>query len=240
MRIWIKTYILSIRKDIAWLLFTDVVFLLFMELVLRKIPAPYPIFVRIGDLFFTLAISFLASFIFYFVQIHLSKIREKKNIYPVIASLFSRMMDSEKSIITGLMGTEWDDLTEDVIKENVAKLNLYEKAPLVIGGLKGDRKANWIEYCLYRVRRFDKNWGMMMHYSSYLDSEFMAILSRMQQPYGLLRFVRDTMQLSIDTGHPLQVDPNAYRMFVNFWLFIKEQEEYYNRELKSYEKIAYK
>ena len=79
-----------------------------------------------------------------------------------------------------------------------------------------------------------------MHYSSYLDSEFMAILSRMQQPYGLLHFVRDTMQLSIDTGHPLQVDPNAYRMFVNFWLFIKEQEEYYNRELKSYEKIAYK
>lgn len=235
---WIKTYILSIRKDIAWLLFADVVFLLIMELVLRKIPSPYPIFVRIGDLLVTLAISFLASFIFYFVQIHLSKIKERKDIYPVIASLFTRMMDSEKSIITELMGTKWDELTEDVIKENVAKLNLYNKAPLVLGGPNGDRKANWVEYCLYRVRRFDKNWGMMMHYSSYLDSDFMAILSRMQQPYGVLRFVRDTMQLSIDTGHPLQVDPNAYGMFVDFWLFIKEQEEYYNRELKEYETVA--
>ncbi len=74
----------------------------------------------------------------------------------------------------------------------------------------------------------------MMYYSSYLDSEFMAILSRMQQPYGLLRFVRDTMQLSIDTGHPLQVDPNAYGMFVDFWLFRDEwqvddyMDAYYN------------
>ena len=235
MRKWIKTYILSIRKDIAWLLFADLIFLLFMELVLRKIAAPYPIFVWFGDLFVTLAISFLASFIFYFVQIHLSKIKERKDIYPVIASLFSRMMDSEKSILTGLMGTKWDELTEDVIKKNVTKLNLYDKAPLVLGGPNGDRKANWVEYCLYRIRRFDKNWGMMMHYSSYLESEFMAILSRMQHPYGLLRFVRDTMQLSIETGHPLQVDPNTYGMFVDFWLFIKEQEDYYNRELKMYE-----
>ena len=65
---------------------------------------------------------------------------------------------------------------------------------------------------------------MRMYYSSYLDSEFMAILPRMQQSYCLLHFVRYTMQLSIDTDHPLHVDPNAYRMFVDFWLLIKEQE----------------
>lgn len=238
MRKWFKTYVMSLRRDIAWLLFADAVFLLFMELVLRKIEAPYPIFVRIGDFFVTLGVSFIASFIFYYVQIHLSKTKEKNDIYPVIASLFSRMIDSEKSIITGLMGTKREELKEDVIKENVAKLNLYDKAPLVLGVPNGYRKANWIEFCLYRVRRFDKNWGMMMYYSSYLDSKFMAILSRMQHPYGLLSFVRDTMQLSIETGHPLQVDPNAYGMFVDFWLFIKEQEEYFNRELKPYETVA--
>lgn len=229
---WFKTYVMSLRKDIAWLLFVDAVFLLFMELVLRDIPAPYPIFVRIGDLFVTLGVSFIASFIFYYVQIHLSKTREKIDIYPVVASLFSRMMDSEKSIIIGLMGTEWEKLSEDVIKKNVSKLNLYDKAPLVLGGPRGDRKANWVEFCLYRVHRIDKNWGMMMHYSSYLDSRCMAILSRVQQPNGLLRFVRDTMQMSVDTGHSLRVDPNAYGMFVDFWLFIEEQEEYYNKELK--------
>ena len=55
---WFKTYVLSIRKDFVCLLVVDAIFLLIMELVLKKIPAPYPVFVRIGDLMVTLAVSF--------------------------------------------------------------------------------------------------------------------------------------------------------------------------------------
>ena len=60
MKRWIREYLFSIRKDLLFMLLADVVFLLVMELVLREIPAPYPIFVKIGDVMVTLAISFIA------------------------------------------------------------------------------------------------------------------------------------------------------------------------------------
>ena len=79
---WWKTYVKSIRKDLVVMLLADIVFLLVMELFLRNIPAPFPVFVKIGDLLVTLAVSFLASFIFYFVQVHLPETQQKTNIYP--------------------------------------------------------------------------------------------------------------------------------------------------------------
>lgn len=63
---WYNTYVKSLRRDIVYLLIADCVFLLVMELWLRKIPAPFPIFVKIGDVLVTLGISFLASFIFFY------------------------------------------------------------------------------------------------------------------------------------------------------------------------------
>lgn len=51
---WFKTYVMSIRRDFVCLLIVDAIFLLVMELVLMKIPAPFTIFVRIGDLMVTL------------------------------------------------------------------------------------------------------------------------------------------------------------------------------------------
>lgn len=89
---WWKTYVKSIRKDLVVMLLADIVFLLVMELFLRNIPAPFPVFVRIGDLLVTLAVSFLASFIFYFVQVHLPETQQKTNIYPSLAFWFNRIV----------------------------------------------------------------------------------------------------------------------------------------------------
>ena len=74
------------------MLFADVIFLLVMELVFRKIPAPFLFFVKIGDVMVTLAISVIASFIFYFVQVHMPDIRHKANVYPCVAKLFHRIL----------------------------------------------------------------------------------------------------------------------------------------------------
>ncbi len=85
---WYRTYIKSIRRDIVIILIIDLLYLFIMEVWLRCIPAPYPIFVKIGDLFVTLGISFIASFIFYLVQVHLPRIKEKEDLFPYIASMF--------------------------------------------------------------------------------------------------------------------------------------------------------
>lgn len=233
MRKWFKTYIMSVRKDIAWLLLTDVVFLLIMELVLRKIPAPYPMFVRLGDLFVTLAISFLASFIFYFVQVHLSGVKEKEDIYPSLAKLFSSMLGLEKNLLTQLLGIKKEEMSVEQIKSCVEKLDLYTDAPLTIGSANAaDHRANWIEYCLYRVERIDKTWNLLINYSAYLDSECMSILIRIQNDCTFLDQVRRMFPICNGRMHRLSIEDSG--LFVEFWHFVEEQDAYYHKVFASY------
>ena len=202
-----------------------------MEVWLRCIPAPYPIFVKIGDLFVTLGISFIASFIFYLVQVHLPRIKEKEDLFPYIASMFHSILSTEKEIITELLGLKMEKLTEESIKEKVKGLDLYSEAPLIIG-VDSDQKANWIEYCLYSMNRIDRTWNMLMNYSAYLDSECMALLYRIQNSGCFLDRIRYQFPLYNGTCRRL-----SYRLpesFIRFWHFIEEQQVYYDRALARY------
>ena len=230
---WFKTYVLSIRKDFLWLLFADVTFLLIMELVLKKISAPYAIFVRIGELFVTLGVSFLASFIFYFVQVHMHRIKEKEHVYPSIAMMFNAIICAEKDILTQLLGIKMEDMSEEAIKGRAQHIDLYKEAPLTIGSANNaDHRANWLEYCMYRVGHIDRNVDMLLHLSAYLDSECMNILMCIQNFDMFLGQVRRLFPLCNDRNHTLTYQaPGPY---IQLWHFIEEQEAYYDREFNSY------
>ena len=229
---WFQTYVLSIRRDFLWLLFVDALFLLIMELILKKMPAPYAIFERIGDLFVALGVSFFASFIFYFVQVHMHRIKEKEHLYPSIAMMFNAIISAETDILTQLMGIKMKDMSEEVIKEKAQNIDLYKEAPLIIGGPTGDHKANWLEYCIYRVSLIDRNVDMMLHFSSYLDGECMKILMRIQNFDTFLGQVRRLFPMCNGKAHSL-----TYQVpgpFIQLWHFIEEQEAYYDREFSRY------
>ena len=229
---WYRKYIMSIRKDLVIILIIDILFLLIMELILKEIPAPYSIFMKMGSFFETLAVSFIASFIFYIVQVHLPRIKEKENIFPYIASMFNSILDVEKDILTQLLKLKMEEITEESIKEKVNGLDLYSDAPLIIGGLDSDKKANWIEYCLVKVQDLDRKWNMMMNYSAYLDSECMALLYRMQSSGCFLETIRILFSMFVNSKHKL---PYKYPdTFVDFWHFIDEQQDYYDRVLVKY------
>ena len=230
---WFKTYVLSIRRDFVCLLIVDAIFLLIMELVLKKIPAPYTIFIRIGDLMVTLAVSSIASFIFYFVQVHMPKIKERERIYPSIAKMFNSILSAETDILTQLLGLKMKEMSEEAIKEKTKHIDLYKEAPLTIGSPQGDHRANWLEYCIYRVRIIDRNTDMMLNVSAYLDSECLDILMRIQDSETFFFFLRRLFPMCIAGGvHKLQYqipDP-----FIRLWHFIEEQEAYYDRVFGKY------
>lgn len=225
MKSWIKEYLFSLRKDLLYLLLVDVFFLLLMELVLRKIPAPFPFFVKIGDLMVTLAISFMASFIFYFVQVHMPDVRHKANVYPCVAKLFHRILINEKALLKNYVGAEsYEELTADMIKQGARSRDVnVQDAPLYLAG--AERNANWIEYGFHQVDDIDKYWEMMMKYSSYLDSECISILANIQDD-NLLHFFRTMRKLykSLQFGEMHGFD----ELFFRFWHAIQSQEKYYN------------
>ena len=112
---WIKKYLCSLRRDLKILVVLDIACLLFMELVLRRISAPFPIFVKIGEVFVALAISFLASVILYFVQVHMPREKEKADLFPLLSSQFKSILGSEKAIPTRFLGLSMEEMSEDTI-----------------------------------------------------------------------------------------------------------------------------
>lgn len=225
MKRWIREYIFSLRKDLLYMLFADVIFLLVMELVFRKIPAPFPIFVKIGDVMVTLAISVIASFIFYFVQVHMPDIRHKANVYPCVAKLFHRILINEKALLKNYVGAQsYEDLTENVIKMGVMRRDVnVQDAPLFLAG--DNRNANWLEYGFHQVDDIDKYWEMIMKYSSFLDSKCISILADIKED-SLLHFFRTMRRLykSLQFGEMHGFD----ELFLKLWQSIQSQEKYYN------------
>ncbi len=232
MQKWFRTYVCSLRKDIVILLIIDIGLLLFMELVLRRIPAPYPSFIKIGDAFSAIGIALLASIIFYFIQIHLPSIKQKRDLYPVIAALFIRIMNEEKLLLSTLLGTKMEEMSVENITKNARNINMYSKAPLVFAEFGGDRVSNLIEYCLVEVKRIDNNWDMLMRYSIYMDSEGLALLSKIHSPARFLHFVRTVFPICIKTGKPFSLGSGIETLLIDFWDSIKEQEYYYNKVLR--------
>lgn len=229
---WYKIYIKSLRRDIVYLLIADMVFLVVSEFGLKQILAPFEWFVTVGDIAFTLAVSFIASFIFYFVQIHIHKINEKEKVYPSIAQIFRFVINAEWDLLINLLGIKKGEITEDKIREKVQEIDLYTEAPLVIGRPDGDHKANWIEYSIYQVRTIDRNWDMMMNMSAYLDSECMNLLLRIQNSDTFLINVRRLFPMC--NGNPHRITYKVPMPFIKFWHFIEEQEAYYDREFNRY------
>lgn len=234
MRKWWKTYIKSLRRDIVILLILDVAFLLVMELWLRNIPAPFPIFVKIGNLTVTLAISFLASFVFYFVQVHLHDTKQKADLYPSVAALYKRILITEKRMIQNFAGAaSYDELTAEMIEKGVNDRDINKKdAPLVIAG-NPDRNANWLEYAFDELRDIDKSWDMIMRYSYYLDSECLSLLSKVQSD-GTLGFFRTMKGIYLSTQKSFELKGFGLG-FVSLWNLVKEQEAYYNKTFAEFD-----
>ena len=229
---WINTYVLSLRGDILNMLLADAILLLPLELVFKQIPAPYPFFVTFGNIVETLLISFIASFIFYFVQVHMPETKQKEDLYPSIAALYFRILHTEKSLLYNFVGANsYEELNEDIIKAGARARDVnIQDAPLILAGL--ERNANWLEYGFNAIEEIDKTWEMIMKYSTFLDSECLSLLSRLQSGgvLGVFRALRGIYR-TLKNGVNIEGIENE---FVTFWHFVQVQDDYYNRVFAPY------
>ena len=222
---WIQNYICTLSKDLKILLLANFIFLLILEATLIMMPTMWHVTKTICEIAATLSISFFASFIFYFVQVHLPEIRHKANVYPSIANIFESILLFQKSLLTNFVGVkEYRDLTDDVIRTGVTNRNVHlQDAPLHMIG--PDRSADWIEYGMHQVNSIDDRWELLMKYSSYLDSECISILADIRED-SLLHFFRSMRKLynSLQFGELHGFED----LFLKFWYSIQQQEKYYN------------
>ena len=101
---------------------------------------------------------------------------------------------------------------------------------MVLAGL--NRRANWMEYGFNEVSDIDQTWEMIMKYSSYLDSECLSILAKIQNNSVLTFFRR---MRGIYYALPNDINIRGFEQnYVEFWHLIQVQEKYYNKVFANY------
>ena len=76
--------LLRVRKELNIFLGISVVAVVSIGVLLRDIPEIIPKGAEIGEVFYRLSLSYIASYIFYFVVVHLKAEKDKKNISAYI------------------------------------------------------------------------------------------------------------------------------------------------------------
>lgn len=82
------------------------------------------------------------------------------------------------------------------------------------------------------IEEIDKTWEMIMKYSTFLDSECLSLLSRLQSGgvLGVFRALRGIYR-TLKNGVNIEGIENE---FVTIWHFVQVQDDYYNRVFASY------
>lgn len=152
-------------------------------------------------------------------------------LYPTIATYFYRILILEQNLLKNFINIEqYNTISEEIIRTGIQSRNisLYD-SPLYLIDKK--RYADWIEYGINQVQEIDKNWEMIMYYSSYLDNTYLSILARIQNDC-LLDYFRSMKYIyhfsNIGKMNGLE------QSFISLWHFIKEQEDYYFKRFAPY------
>ena len=162
---------------------------LILVLVITFFSEKIPLFISFGQeietLLFRLSLSFLASYVFYFVVVHYKSYRDKQNLYPYVRGYTASILNKYEGLFNALKGAAYNDyekhtyktlneLSIDSIEETLLHIDVRTSAPLFSAHL--GRNLNWIEYLVYTSNEIEKSIDDLLLVSSHLDSELIKIL----------------------------------------------------------------
>nr|WP_306288236.1 hypothetical protein [Pseudoalteromonas sp. WY3] len=180
-----KPSIVPKNKTLNCLFLLSLIFVLVITFFSTKIPLLVSFGQEIEVLIFRLSLSFLASYVFYFVVVHYKSYRDKKNLYPYVKGYTASILDKYEGLFNALKAEAYNDyekhtyktlnkLSIDSIEETLLLIDVRTSAPLVSAHL--GRKLNWMEYLVYTSNEIEKSINDLLLVSSHLDSELIKIL----------------------------------------------------------------
>lgn len=163
------------------------------------------------DLHFNLSASFVSSYIFYYIVVHLKEKKDFKNTAPHLNILTDRILALHKSIIIGLdrrvTGTAQYDgvptLTESELDVLIDTLNYEEKAPLHLASER--RSATWREYLIIQGEDIKKNIDKILVLTPFLQSDFAKIILELDSTI----FLKFTEDLKSPTFYAMITNPKS-------------------------------
>jgi hypothetical protein len=233
----VRKSLMNIEKFIKQKL-TDIVLLLlaFLAIVVLLIKVGHPtgdsIRYRMFDVLYWLSVSYIPGYIIYFLISALPRRRDRKIIFPFVATQSSIIIGSSKGILQDLEKASGQSLVGTISKNSIAlileNIDPNSNSP-VLGMEKIPKYGNWMIYLDWQKRRTLKAIERVIPHFPSLDSEYVKIVSKIENCalFDQLDSILNTMPIR-----------NADSTFLTsaltgYFLLIQELEIYVEKNMKA-------
>lgn len=207
-----------VKKSLNILLAIAFTIVIAMDVALRDIPELFPKGAAIGEAIYRLSLSFIASYIFYFVVVHLKAEKDRKNISAyllrsttgILANASNLMRDILKNSGTITMEHE---VTNEVLFDALRKIGPNQRTVERTYDI-GISNPTWTQYLTYFERRCLANISEAFEKMSLLDTELVALLSELRHS-GLFRHLEIARNPGVKNANFETVYPDFHAYFSN-------------------------
>jgi len=219
-------------KILIWCFWAAIIFIFSYDFFLSQIPEKIPGGNKFGSIFYKICFAFVTSYIFYFVNVHLKKKDDKKNLSPYLAKksifIFGRLkgLIPEISKASGITFNTTYPTREELL-EACKRIPPNSAAPMLTS--PANIHLTWTQYLNYHrsevTGAIQKMFALMPH----LESKHIKILSDIDECFFF------KMLIAFESIPTSNADLEyLHDSFFKYTLLIKELESYYNEKLKSF------
>lgn len=206
---------------------------LLMDIYLKNIPEIVPWGYKFGEVYYKLCLSFFASYIFYFIVVHIKQVEDKNNVNIFIEKQVSRIIEDYKLQINAIK-KETDYIDEKLyleiseLEEIFKKINSTNNAPLILGFNKICKYANWMQYFEFHNKNTKEHIKKVFSHMLYLDSKLVKTLAHIDDcsHFSIVALLKD---LHINTSFA-----SFSSTFYEYSKLCAELEAYYQSKLINY------
>lgn len=173
-----------------------------------------------------LCLSYIAGYIFYFLNIYLVERKEKKHIMPFIASNVIRLISNNHTIIHNATGNMKFDfnwwLKEKEWEDSLSKINYEDKVKFYFP------KENWMYFISKRNKSTIDTIDKLFLSGKHLDEELRNILLEIKKS----SFLNEDNNLFLDNNLGKQ-----YKTWFRYFERVEKLKPYFDKNLKTYYKF---
>jgi hypothetical protein len=239
----------SIQSGIFGLFLITLALVILHDFVLSEILREYSFdnyIVKVDNLIYFLSLSYIASFIFYFLVVHLKNLQNKFNIYEYIENKNKNIIQEVERFLGDFKKTtKINYISKFPTKEELDKffnnINLISPSPEIIFDEISGHFISWFDYFKDHKKSINKVLEKIYHYIIYLESDYVKLLLHIED----CNFFNDLDRISgfIVFDNNLKKDINLTKNLVKYikpgalskslfeyFSLIKELELYAKRE----------
>ena len=225
-------YIFSVPLLLNLVLLIAILSVIVMDVFLKNIPEIVSWGSEFGDVYYKLCLSLFASYIFYFIVIHIKLERDKENVNIFISNKVFHILQEYKSQITSIKKEtdsliEKEYLNQSEIETTFQQINPSGEAPLFLSNIKN--YANWMQYFSFYKDRTQKTIQKIFVHMPFLDSKLVKILAHIDD---CEHFTVIELLSNITFGNK---DMESFASsFYKYSILCKELEDYGNKKMLKY------